>query len=338
MVLSENPRLVSNLLRPEVIQWLLEDSNPSIQYLTLTKLLGVSPRRKEALRARDRIAAWVPVSKILAKQRRNGGWDHGPSWYHPKYRATIWQLIILSQTGIDPESACVQKMCEYAIRFQGPSGEFRSEVMTKGKEDWGCRAGCLNGNVVAAMCRLGWARDKRTQRAVEHLVSFQEPDGGWGCRTFGYHKRDKHSCFMGTICALDGLIEYSEFFWSKSISRAVKSACEFLLMHRLYKADHHGWNIMKRDFTKLRGPWLVSYDILRGLRALTRTGIVGDERLNDAVGLLMAKRKSNGRWLREVNWPSETYSTFGRAGCEDKWVTFNALLVLNELSLEEWLH
>jgi len=139
---------------------------------------------------------------------------------------------------------------------------------------------------------------------------------------------------MGTICALDGLLEYSERSRSRSVERAVGSACEFILMHRLYKADHHAWRIIKNDFTKLRAPWLVAYDILRGLSGVTRAGIVDDERLNDAVGLLRAKRNSNGRWPREVNWPSKTYSSFGRVGGEDKWITLNALLVLRKLSPE----
>jgi len=90
MDLSENAGPSSNLLRRDVIHWLLEESNPSIEYLTMTKLLGMSPRRKEALRVRNRIETWDPVSRILAKQKRNGGWDDGRNWYHPKHRSTIW--------------------------------------------------------------------------------------------------------------------------------------------------------------------------------------------------------------------------------------------------------
>jgi len=103
-------------------------------------------------------------------------------------------------------------------------------------------------------------------------------------------------------------------------------------MHRLYKADHHGWKIIRPDYVRLRAPWLVAYDILRGLRAITRAGITDDERMKDALRLLVAKRNSKGRWVREVPWPSPTYSSFGRVGREDKWVTLNALLTLEKLS------
>ena len=322
----------STLLDRSVVDWLLEEENPGVKYLALTKLLGTSPRRKEAVEARTKIHPWQPIRKILARQKRNGGWDSGRTWYLPKHKSTVWQLLILSQTEIDPSIPSVRKMCDYAFRFQKSSGAFYSGTTRNRGDDWARLAGCLNGNVVAALCRLGWAGDPRIGRAVDHLLSFQEGDGGWGCRSFGYHRFDKHSCFMGTICALDGLIEYSAHSRSSDVRRAIQGSCEFLLMHRLYKADHHGWKIIRPDYVRLRAPWLVAYDILRGLRAITRAGITDDERMKDALHLLLAKRNSKGRWVREVPWPSATYSSFGWVGREDKWVTLNALLTLEKLA------
>ena len=318
-----------------VVEWLLEESNPSVRYLALTELLGISSRRREPLATRSMIPDWAPVKKMLVKQKRNGGWDDGRTWYLPKYKSTVWQLLILSQTGIDPETASVRKMIDYSFKFQMPSGGFRSGMTPGPWGNWASLAGCLNGNVIAALSRLGRARDPRIRKTVDYLLTFQEPDGGWGCRSFGYHRRDKHSCFMGAICALDGLIEYSQRVQSKKVEKAVKAACEFLLMHRLYKADHHEWKIIRNEYAKLWAPWLVGYNILRGLRAVTRAGIVNDERMQDALRLLVAKRNSRGRWIRETPWPSMTCASFGRVGAEDKWVTLNAMLVLKERESNE---
>jgi hypothetical protein len=51
------------------------------------------------------------------------------------------------------------------------------------------------------------------------------------------------------------------------------------------------------------------------------------------VKLLLAKRNSRGRWVREAPWPSTAYSSFGHVNVEDKWVTLHALLVLKALSI-----
>ncbi len=62
---------------------------------------------------------------------------------------------------------------------------------------------------------------------------------------------------------------------------------------------------------------------------------MNDERMEDALSLLVAKRNSNGCWIRETAWPSMTYASFGRVEAEDKWVTLNAMLVLKEFSVEK---
>jgi len=318
----------------ETVAWLLEEENPSVRYLTLTELLGTHPMSKRAIETRKSIPEWPPVKKILEHQRKNGGWDHEKTWYLPKYRSSVWQLIILSQTGIDPRRSDVRKMCDYSFRFQNAAGGFVSGMVANQQEDWGRNAGCLNGNVIAALCRLGKRKDSRVKRAMGHLLALQEPDGGWTCRSFGYHAKDKHSCFMGTVCALDAMLEFSTTRQYKRIHESMMKACEFLLMHRLLRADHHGWKLIRPDWAQLQAPWMVGYNLLRGLRALTRAGVLDDPRMGEGIEILKSKRHRNGRWKREASWPTTAYSSFGRAGSDDKWVTLNALLVLKALRLE----
>jgi len=92
------------------VDWLLEEENPSVKYLALTELLRTSARRKEAVEARKKIHTWEPVRRILTRQKRDGGWDSGRTWYLPKYKSTVWQLLILSQTGIDLYSSRAQNV------------------------------------------------------------------------------------------------------------------------------------------------------------------------------------------------------------------------------------
>ena len=40
---------------------------------------------------------------------------------------------------------------------------------------------CHTGNAARALCRLGYARDRRLKRTFEHLFEMQYDDGGWRC-------------------------------------------------------------------------------------------------------------------------------------------------------------
>lgn len=326
-------KALSDGIEDQVVGWLLEEENPSVRYLTLTGLLDVHPRSREALEIRKNIPDWPPIRKILERQNSDGGWDKASTWYIPKYKSTIWQLIILSQTGIDPSLPAIRKVCTYSFRFQTRVGGFVSGMADDPKKDWGRLAGCLNGNVIAALSRFGMGKDARVRKAVDHLLTCQEPDGGWTCRSFGYHSKDKHSCFMGTICALEALVESTSALSRREVEEAKMRACEFLLTHRLLRADHHDWKFIRPEWAQLHSPWMVGYSLLRSLRVITRAGILDDPRMNEGIQILRSKRHRNGRWRREVPWPSNAYSSFGRAGRDDKWITLTALMVLKAVDL-----
>jgi hypothetical protein len=89
------------------------------------------------------------------------------------------------------------------------------------------------------------------------------------------------------------------------MKRSIEKGAEFLLIHRLYKADHHEWMPMNRTFTTLHLPMYYYYDVLHGLRVLTKLGYGDDERMRDAAHLVMSKRRPDGRWVLEGDWLSE---------------------------------
>ena len=47
------------------------------------------------------------------------------------------------------------------------------------------------------------------------------------------------------------------------------------------------------------------YDALHGLRVLTKLGNEDDERVRDAVHLILANRSPDGKWLLEGDWSRE---------------------------------
>ena len=118
--------------------------------------------------------------------------------------------------------------------------------------------------MAAALIRMDYANDQRVEKALNWLVKVQNNDGGWLCPYWRAHVKDKHGCFDGTICPLEAFNEVPRKNLTKKMKQAIEKGAEFLLMHRLFKADHHHYKVINSSWLKLSFPWFYGYNILRG--------------------------------------------------------------------------
>ena len=102
-------------------------------------------------------------------------------------------------------------------------------------------------------------------------------------------------------------------------------------MHRLYKADHHDFRVIKLDWLKFGFPWFYRYDVLRGLLVLTKLSYTRDERMSDALNLLLDKQNQEGKWILESTPSGRMHASIETKGKPSKWVTLNALRVLKRV-------
>ena len=339
------------------IDWLLEKQNPSIRYLTLTELLGTDSTDPEVKEAKKAIHTSNIVSTIFSKQNREGFWQDRDNPYLPKYRSTYWQIMMLGQLAVDKSDERVRKACEFVFSLQLEEGGFSSHTRERALEQYEWmrtrtalkeklqpeanawaqslvrehQYSCLTGNVCAGMLRLGYNKDTRLAKALDWLVSVQNADGGWLCPYWKAHVKDTHGCFYGTICPLEAFSQVPETERSNQMKQAIERGAEYLLIHRLYKADHHGFKTINRRWLRFGFPWFYGYDILRGLSVLTKLGYENDNRLGDAVELLVQKRQSDGTWLLDASPIGRMQVNLEPIGKPSKWITLNALRVLKRL-------
>jgi prenyltransferase beta subunit len=342
---------------PRVIKWLLEKENPSVRYFTLRDILGKSQTDADVTEAKASISSYGVVARIFSKQKTEGFWEERHKPYIPKYKATYWQIMILAQLGIDKANPRAEQACEFVLGQQLDEGGFsshtiraaleeydwmRSKIALKEKpapdaDSWArsrvteYEMSCLTGNVCASLLRMGYDSDARVLKALNWLVKVQNQDGGWLCPYWKAHIKDKHGCFYGTICPLEALSEIPEKMQTAEMKKAIERAAEFLLMHHLFKADQHGYKVINQNWLKLSFPWFYGYNILRGLAVLTKLGYVDDERLIDAVELLLKKRCPDGTWLLENAPTGRMHANIEIIGKPSKWITLNALKVLKRL-------
>jgi len=339
------------------IEWLLERKNPSVRLFTLRDLLDRDENDSEIREARAALSTSDIVTKILSKQKPEGHWEDSATPYLPKYKATYWQVMILGQLGLDRNDERVQRACDYVFGLQLKNGGFsiftsegaaaeyaivKRRLLEKGKPlpeigDWAKalvkeqELSCLTGNVVAALTRLGYGDDSRVKKALDWLLNVQNRDGGWLCPYWKAHIKDTHSCFYGTICPLEAFSEIPEPKRTPEMRAAIKRAVEFLLMHRIYKADHHGLRVINRGWLKFSYPWFYSYNVLRGLSVATKLGYVDDERLAEALKVLVQKRRADGTWALDSSPVGRMHVNIEPVGKPSKWITLIALKVLKRL-------
>jgi hypothetical protein len=101
-------------------------------------------------------------------------------------------------------------------------------------------------------------------------------------------------------------------------------------MHRLFKADHHEFRTINASWLKFGFPWFF-YDILRGLSVVTKLGYTRDERLNEALEILVQKQNAEEKWNLEYTPSGRMHSDLERKGEPSKWITLLALKVLKRI-------
>ena len=337
-------------MNKKVLNWLLEENNPSIRYFTLIDLLDYPETNSKVRQTKILISGSKITRMILSKLQTAGFWEDRDSPYLPKYKASYWQIMILGYLGMYRSNPKVRKACNFIFKFQHPEGGFSTETAKTAKiaydyykkkkkslpsvGEWTRRyiyegqLSCLTGNITAALIRLGYYDDPRVKKALNWLVQIQNLDGGWLCPYWRAHIRDTHSCFYGTIGPLEAFSVYPKRRWTKRMRDSVHRAAEFVLMHRLYKADHHRFRIINRHWLDFSFPWFYNYNILRGLDILGRLGYIGDSRLDDALRILLKKRKNDGRWFLDNTPSGRMHANIEKKGRPSKWITLTALRIL----------
>ena len=320
----------------KIIDWLLEEENPSVRYFTLRDLLCRPERSFEVQKAKKANMTSGVIPKIQARQNADGSWAEEGKFYRNKYKGTVWELIVLAHLGADGADPHIKKACEYIFHHSQDreSGGFSIDYsVTKdgGSHSWVIP--CLTGNLVWSLIRLGYLGDERLQRAIDHIATYQRFDDGEGEKLSGWpYDRFKmcygrHSCHMGAGKALKALAEIPSSERSAQVERTIDQAVEYFLKHHIHKKSHDSNKVSKPGWLKLGFPLMYQDDVLEILEILAKLK-VKDPRLDEAVELVEGKRTGDGKWILENTFNGRFIADIERKGKPSKWITLKALKVL----------
>jgi len=327
-------------LKGDPLGWLLKSETPSVRYLALRDLLD-SPNNDRELQLASREAHTKgPIASVLNGMDKTGFWIEPGPGYNPKYRSTVWAMILLAQLGgsieADPRIEVASKYLMNNALADG--GLFSMNGLPSRTID------CLAGNLAASLLDLGYD-DKRLNTAIDWMARFLTGDSiapasdrhapiryyaGKCGPIFACGANNKLPCAWGAVKVMLAFGKLPRDRHTSSIKLAIKQGVDFLFSVDPAEAAYpSGWGEKPSgNWWKFGFPVFYVTDLLQLVEALVALGYGRDERLQRALASIREKQDDSGCWLLEYDYTGKTWADFGLKKQPNPWVTIRALKVL----------
>lgn len=310
----------SDFLNADPTDWLLEEDNPSVRYLTLRTIVEMPEDHRAVQEAKREIMERGPVPAILEAQHPEGYWLKPGVGYSPKYQASIWQIKFLAQLAADGSDERVAKGCEYVLSHsRARNGAFSVTGAPSAAVD------CLNGNLIHAFFTLGYGRDERVQQAVRALCkSISE-------KHFQCAANANLPCGWGAVKALLAFTAIPAEGRTSEVKAATEEGAGFLLSRNPAVADYPCWGRVSSTWRKFGFPLSYGSNVLEALWVLAELGYGNSPVLGDALGLVLSKQDAYGRWKMENSLNGKMWADIEAKGKPSKWVTLQVMQMLKRV-------
>jgi hypothetical protein len=335
----------------DVIDWLLEEENPPVRYLTLINLLEKSEKSPLVKKTKTSLMGYKVTQDIL--KHCDEFWNL-PDKDYWKYTGKYWQLIFLGQflaDGKDP-------------RIAGGA------LKVLEKRSWVTKAGgqCLTANLLAAFRRLGYGDNPIVIEETESLAKRVISDKGLICGDMDYSLLPR--CYMALPKQLLMFAEVPPGERSETIRKAIDCIVQTMLDNGVYKyvpsrskawrkilegapkrnelpkgqsvknwianrkkrfikSDGIGMKTGKQGWLKFGFPLHYNSDILEAMYALALHNTPMDPRLEKPLEIITDKMTPSGKWNLDNSLNGKMWSDVEEKGLPSKWITYFALYVLN---------
>lgn len=311
---------MNDLIDKNIIEWLL-DSDVSIQYQVNRDLLKID---RPDLRKRIAKEGWG--AKLLSARKNNGHWGLG--FYQPKWTSSHYTLLDLKHLCISPSTNSIHETISKIItENKGEDGGINPARTVKESDV------CVNGMFLNYATYFE-TDENALKTIVDFIINQQLSDGGFNCL---YNRQGaRHSSLHSTVSIIEGIHEYYVRGYNYRLDELLKieiESREFILKHRLFKSDKTG-EIIDQRMTMLSYPPRWRYDILRALDYFQLAGLEYDERMKDALDLLIKKQRNDKKWPVQQKHVGNTHFDMETTGKPSRWNTLRALRVIKHFGFE----
>jgi hypothetical protein len=325
----------------EVITWLLEKESPGMRYLALRDLLDLPDNDEELINTRKIAHEQGEIAKVLVHMDESGFWMKAGPGYGPKYKSTVWSLILLAQLGASiKQDSRIGKGCDYFIEHALTPG---GQISASGAPSY--TIDCLQGNMCWALLELG-CDPARLVKAFEWMARTVTGEGiapkedkqaevrfyAYKCGPGFQCGANYGPCAWGATKVALALARLPQGARTPLIDRAIQKAVDFFFSVEPTTA---GWPTVagkppSRDWWMFGFPVFYITDLLQVAEGLTALGFGTDPRLAPTLDLIEHKQDDQHRWMLEYDYAGKTWGNYGTKGKPNKWVTLRALRVLKQ--------
>lgn len=286
----------------ELMNWLLEDSNPAVKWRTQTELMG-------EMGDKESVVQWI-FNKIP------------DNWLDTKGLRFHYYITALAECGLSyedtPKEAIVKAFAIY---------------------DEGIDCGCADFMLLTALMKLGLSNHPSMQRIIHEIEKCSLPDGGYVCQRI-LNKLDyiPKSCYKADVFALFFIAECKK----KGINIAsFQPLIDYFLNRNLFykSTDKKELVISGREGWRTIDTFYPFEPMRVGLQnvveAFCALGYGDDERLKEAWTLLNKHKDGTGKVILDGTL-TKSYlpNTREKEGKPSKWVTFYTLLAEKECKVK----
>lgn len=335
-----------NQLKTDPTDWLLDAKDPGVRYLAMRDLLNCSLDDPQLIDARVQAHKIGPIATILSKMEDAGYWVKPGPGYNPKYRSTVWSIIMLAQLGaLVTQDERIARACAYVLDHALTSGGQFTAIASGAPSG---TADCLQGNLCAALVDMG-CEDRRLDKAYEWMARSVSGEGvapkenrqaevryyASKCGPlFACGANNKLSCAWGGVKVMLAFSKWPVKRRTPLIKRAIQQGVDFLISTDPATAAYPSGYATKPsgNWWKFGFPVFYVTDLLQNVEALVGLGYGSDQRLQNALDIIRNKQDAAGRWPLEYDYTGKTWLDFGIKKQPNKWVTLRALRVLKAAS------
>lgn len=234
------------------------------------------------------------LQKILATRHDNGAdfWATSDGRIGiEKPISTLTALLIMSELKVPKSHEALQGAAELVLQAIRDDGRVR--ISPKGSI-----YPCHMALAAAALCRNGYAGDKRVKAVLEHLLGSRFADGGWRCNKFlfGRGPETNYSNPGVTLVALDAFRCAGLHQGTKDFDQAVETLLDHWTVRVPTGPCHYGMGTL---FMQVEYPFL-RYNLFYYTYVLSfYPKACHDERFREAFETLSKKLDGNHRLIVE---------------------------------------